>query len=155
MSVKSGGKGHNLRDSHFGCGADTGHSLCELHDKRLGSGTVLRKVIDRGADFEHGVFNTIHLLHAEDITQLGDGLRCTFSEVDQSHVDDRSGLDILLDGSHGVVTEAPALLGEKIKLLAGETGIHTLEDLVEFFNLCGGHTGILDGVCHLFFHICV
>ena len=75
------------------------------------------------------------------------------SEVDESHVDNRGRFHILLDRCDSVVAESTALLGEKVKLLAGKTSVHALEDLVEFFNLGGCHTCVLDGVRHRFLHI--
>ena len=153
MRVESSGESHNLRDSHFRRRADTRHSLRKLHDERLGGGAVLREVVDGGADFEHSVAHTEHLLHTENVRQLGYGLRGTLAEIDQSHVDNGCRLDILLNRGYGIVAEATALLSEKIKLLAGKAGVHTFENLVEFGNFGGGHTGVLYGVRHLFLHI--
>ena len=153
VSVESGGKSHDFGNSHFRGRAYAGHSLSELHDERLGGGAVLREVVDRGADFEHGIAHAIHLLHAEDIGKFGDCLRGALSEVDESHVDNRGRFHILLDRCDSVVAESTALLGEKVQLLAGKTSVHALEDLVEFFNLGGCHTGVLDGVRHRFLHV--
>ena len=47
VGVKSGGKSHNFGNCHFSGSTDAGHTLSKLHDKRLGSGTVLREVVDR------------------------------------------------------------------------------------------------------------
>ncbi len=153
VRVERCGKSHNLGDSHFGGRADAGHTLRKLYDKRLGGGAVLREVVDRRADFEHRVTHTIHLLHTEDVRQLGNGLRGPLSEVDERHVDNRRGLDILADGGDSIVAESSALLGEQVQLLTGKTGVHALEDLVEFFNLGGGHTGVLYGVSHSFLDV--
>ena len=94
-------------------------------------------MVDCGADFEHGIAHAIHLLHAEDIGKFGDCLRGALSEVYKSHVYNRGRFHILLDRGDGIVAESTALLSEKVQLLAGETCVHALEDIVEFFNLGG------------------
>ena len=152
MRVECGGKCHDFGYGHFRRRAYAGHTLRKLHDKRLGRGAVLRKVVDGRAYFQHRVAHTVHLLHAEDVRQLGDGLRGTFAEVYERDIYNRGGFDILLDGLHRIVAEASALLCEKIKLLTRQSCIHAFEKLVEFEHFGGGHTGVFLRVGKRFLH---
>ncbi len=125
MGVKSGGEGHNLRNCHLGGGADAGHSLCKFHDEWLGGGTVLREVVDRGADFEHGVADAIHLLHTEDVGEFGDSLcRSSPRSTSATLIIEAASTYSLTEAT--VVAEATALPGEKVQLLAGKTCVHAL-----------------------------
>ena len=125
----------------------------ELHEVRLGGGTVLGEDVDGGTHGQHGCLGAHQFLDSEDIGELGDGLRCAVAQIDQGDIDDVGRLDIALDTLTGVLAQAACLLGELVELVSARAGVHVLEGVVHGLHLLTGHAGVLEGVGHLLLHL--
>ena len=153
VGVKDGAEGEDLRDGETGLRADTGHTLCELNEVRLGCRTVLRQHIDSRADGKHGILRAEHFLDTEDVCQLGDSLCGSGAQIDKRHIDDVGGLDIALNAFESILTQSSGFLGEFIQLLSRCSGVHVLESVVEPEHVILAHTRVLSGICQLLVHL--
>ena len=152
VGIEDSAKSEDLRNGETGLRADTSHTLGELHEVRLRSGTVLRQHVHRRADGKHRIFGAEQFLDTEDVSELRDGLRGTCSEVHESHVDDVRRFHITLYRFESVLAETPGFLGEFVQLLTRSTGVHLLKRLIQFEHLLLRQPRVFSGVGEFLLH---